>query len=147
MRDTRTEYILGEQRSHRFPREKCQAQGCTKATTDKDFCIDHIEFSPHAKAVLAGLDRRAEEERKATSRRGWKFVDVNGSRAQEIVEHLQSVGAQTPRRLAFTVDLSPEALNAYLVALKKAKLIKMQTVGSRRGEPRLVVMPVEKAAG
>ncbi len=85
------------------------------------------------------LCSRDAEEDAAASRKGWRAVDPVGSRAREIIDQLAVKGAQTPKRLAITVELQPTSLENYLGALERAGLIKTLTLGSRRGTPRRVV--------
>ncbi len=53
-------------------------------------------------------------------------------------------GAQTPKRLAITVEIRPNSLDNYLSALERAGLVKTLTLGSRRGTPRRVVTLTEE---
>ena len=122
-------------------RECCRVPGCGHATTErKPYCIDHIDRLPYVKELQAELAHRdAEEMAAASSRRGWKAVELEGSRAREIVDQLAVKGAQTPKRLAITVEIRPNSLENYLSALERAGLVKKLTLGSRRGTPRRVV--------
>jgi hypothetical protein len=130
-------------RSGRRPvpaREACHVPGCGHPTTErKPYCIDHIDRLPYVKELQAQLAHRDAEEVAATSRRGWRAVDPTGSRAREIIDQLAVKGAQTPKRLAITVEIQPNSLESYLGALERAGLVRTLTLGSRRGTPRRVV--------
>ena len=121
-------------------REVCRVQGCGHVTTErKPYCIDHLDRLPYVRELQAQLSSRDAEEVAATSRKGWRAVDPTGSRAREIIDQLAVKGAQTPKRLAITVELRPNSLENYLGALERAGLVKTLTLGSRRGTPRKVV--------
>ena len=121
-------------------REVCRVQGCGHVTTErKPYCIDHLDRLPYVRELQAQLSSRDAEEVAAASRKGWRAVDPDGSRAREIIDQLAVKGAQTPKRLAITVELRPGSLENYLGALEKAGYIKTLTLGSRRGTPRRVV--------
>jgi len=127
-------------------REVCRAQGCGHVTTErKPYCIDHLDQLPYVRELQAQLSNRDAEEQAATSRIGWRAVDPTGSRAREIIDQLAVKGAQTPRRLAITVELRPTSLENYLGALERAGLITTLTLGSRRGTPRRVVTLTDEA--
>ena len=130
-------------RSGRRPlqaREHCHVPGCSHPTTErKPYCIDHLERLPYVRELQEQLAQRDAEEVAATAKKGWKAVDIVGSRAREIVDQLSVKGAQTPKRLAITVEMRPSSLEAYLAALERAGLVKTLTLGSRRGTPRRVV--------
>lgn len=108
-------------------------------TERKPYCIEHLDRLPYVKELQAALLHRDEEEDAAASRKGWKAVDTEGSRAREIIDQLAVKGAQTPKRLAITVEIRPTSLENYLGALERAGLVKTLTLGSRRGTPRRVV--------
>jgi hypothetical protein len=131
------------QRAGRRPvpaREACHVPGCGRATTErKPYCIEHIDRLPYVQELQAELAHRDAEEVAAASRRGWRAVDTEGSRAREIIDQLAVKGAQTPKRLAITVEIRPGSLENYLGALERAGLVKTLTLGSRRGTPRRVV--------
>jgi len=121
-------------------REVCRVQGCGHVTTErKPYCIDHLDQLPYVRELQAHLASREAEESAAASRKGWRAVDPSGSRAREIIDQLAVKGAQTPKRLAITVELRPISLENYLGALERAGLVKTLTLGSRRGTPRRVV--------
>ena len=121
-------------------REVCRVQGCGHVTTErKPYCIDHLDRLPYVRELQAQLSSRDAEEVAAASRKGWRAVDPDGSRAREIIDQLAVKGAQTPKRLAITVELRPNSLENYLSALERAGLVKTLTLGSRRGTPRRVV--------
>ena len=147
MRDKRTELMQDENRRPASRRGECSVSGCKEPTTEyKPYCIEHIDRVPHASAISDYLKDREVEERRAARRNGWKHIDVNGSRAREIVNYLVVHGAQSPKRLAINIEIAPAALEAYLVAMERAKLVKRLTLGSRRGTPREVVALWERAA-
>jgi len=135
-------------RSGRRPvqaREHCHAPGCGHPTTErKPYCIIHLDRLPYVKDLQAQLAEREAEEVAAGARKGWKAVDPTGSRAKEIVDQLAVKGAQTPKRLAITVEMRPSSLESYLAALERAGLVKTLTLGSRRGTPRRVVTLTEE---
>jgi hypothetical protein len=136
-----------ERRKGQSSHGDCRVKGCTTKTAEnKPYCIDHIEQSPHAKRILDYLAEREVEEDRATRPSGWKRIDVNGSRAREIMEYLAIHGAQSPKRLALKVEIAPAALDAYITALEKAKAVRLLTLGSRRGTPRQVIALCERAA-
>lgn len=121
-------------------REACHVDGCGRPTTErKPYCIEHIDRLPYVQELQAQLAHRDAEEVAASSRRGWRAVDTDGSRAREIIDQLAVRGAQTPKRLAITVEIRPNSLENYLGALERAGLVKTLTLGSRRGTPRRVV--------
>jgi hypothetical protein len=121
-------------------REVCRVQGCGHVTTErKPYCIEHLDRLPYVRELQAQLCSRDAEEEAAASRKGWRAVDPGGSRAREIIDQLAVKGAQTPKRLAITVELQPTSLENYLGALERAGFIKTLTLGSRRGTPRRVV--------
>ena len=121
-------------------REVCRVQGCGHVTTErKPYCIEHIDRLPYVQELQAELAHRDAEEVAAASRRGWRAVNTDGSRAREIIDQLAVKGAQTPKRLAITVEIRPNSLENYLGALERAGLVKTLTLGSRRGTPRKVV--------
>ena len=127
-------------------REYCRTAGCRNITNErKDYCIDHIDRSPHAKVVAAGLAEREREESLAVGKSSWHLIDIRGSRAREIVENLLVKGAQTPERLAIEVDISPEGLEAYIEALERAKILKLHKLRSKRGGERQVVTLLDEA--
>lgn len=139
--------MMDDNRRKPSSKQPCGKKGCANtATENKPFCIDHLEQFGHAAKLSSSLAERDEEELKAASRLGWKKIDVRGSRAQEIVEVLIASGAQTPKRLAIMVDIRPEALAGYLKALERAKILRVLTLGSRRGTPRTVVALRERIA-
>lgn len=147
MKDKRTELMQDENRRPASRRGECCVEGCKEQTTEhKSYCIDHIAQAPHATAIAGYLIARELEETRAAGRNGWKYVDVHGSRAREIVNYLTHHGAQSPKRLAVNIEISPAALDAYLVAMERAKIIRQLTLGSRRGTPRKVVALWDKAA-
>lgn len=121
-------------------RELCRVQGCGHSTTErKPYCIDHLDRLPYVQELREALVHRDSEEAAAASRKGWRAVDPTGSRAREIIDQLAVKGAQTPKRLAITVEIRPTSLENYLSALERAGLVKTLTLGSRRGTPRKVV--------
>ena len=137
-------------RSARLPvpaREFCRVQGCGHPTTErKPYCIEHLDRLPYVKELQEQLARRDAEETAATGRKGWKSVDPVGSRAREIIDQLAVKGAQTPKRLAITVEIRPSSLEGYLGALERAGLVRTLTLGSRRGTPRKVVILTEEGS-
>ncbi|MBI3724771.1 hypothetical protein HY251_12575 [bacterium] len=87
--------------------------GCGHATTErKPYCIGHLDRLPYVRDLQAQLAEREAEEVAATTRKGWKAVDTFGSRAKEIVDQLAVKGAQTPKRLAITVEMRPSSLES-----------------------------------
>jgi hypothetical protein len=126
-------------------REACHVQGCNRPTTErKPYCIDHLDRLPYVKELQDALGRRDDEEMAAVGRKGWRAVNPDGSRAREIIDQLAVKGAQTPKRLAITVEIRPNSLENYLSALERAGLVKTLTLGSRRGTPRRVVTLTEE---
>jgi hypothetical protein len=125
-------------------RELCHVEGCGHVTTErKPYCIDHLDRLPYVRELQAALFSRDQEEQAAFNRKGWRAIDTDGSRAREIIDQLAVKGAQTPKRLAITVEIRPGSLESYLGALEKAGLVKTLTLGSRRGTPRRVVTLTE----
>ena len=119
--------------------------GCDKSGTEnKSYCVDHIGRSSYAGVVLATIALREAEKLKAARRRGWRSVDVGGSRSREILENLAITGAQTMPKLGVIVDLDAKTLGAYLTALERAGLVKTMKVTSRRGSMRRIVMLTNK---
>jgi hypothetical protein len=119
--------------------------GCKKSGTEnKSYCVDHIERFGYAGTVLATIALRASERLKAARRRGWRFIDVDGSRSREILETLAVAGAQTLPRLGTMVDLDAKALGAYLTALEHAGRVRTMKVASRRGSTRWIVILINK---
>jgi predicted ArsR family transcriptional regulator len=108
-------------------------------TERKPYCIEHLDRLPYVRELQAQLFSRDAEEEAAATRKGWRAVDPAGSRAREIIDQLAVKGAQTPKRLAITVELRPTSLENYLGALERAGFVKTLTLGSRRGTPRRVV--------
>lgn len=147
MKDCRTDYFQAERRRGPSSRGECGVKGCTEPTTEnKPYCIEHIGRSPHASQIAVYLASRAEEEGRALRRSGWKNIDTKGSRAREIVDYLTIHGAQSPKRLALNLEISSELLDAYIMAMEKAGLVRLLTLGSRRGTPRKVIALWDKAA-
>lgn len=114
--------------------------GCGRPTTErKPYCIEHLDRLPYVQDLQAELQMREAEELAAAGRKGWRAVEIDGSRAREIIDQLAVRGAQTPKRLAITVEIKPSSLENYLAALERAGLVHTLTLGSRRGTPRKVV--------
>jgi hypothetical protein len=123
-------------------RDFCRKRGCTNATTEhKPFCSSHVDENDYAREIKEALANREMEERLANRRK--PVIDVDGSRAQEIVEYMRFVGVQTPKRLAVELDLSPTELEAYLSALERAQLLRRTNIPS----PRSKLKPVVVATG
>lgn len=114
------------------PRNPCSVVGCPYKTTErKPYCLDHIGQNDHALSVAAQMkDREGEVVR--VKKRGWRAVNVHGSRAQEIVEHLAVVGVQTPKVLANMFELSAAVLDSYITALEKKGLVSRAEIPSPR---------------
>lgn len=128
-------------------RDVCQVLGCGRSTTEhKPFCIDHLERLPYVRDLRGTLHGRESEELEATRAKGWRAVDIGGSRAREILDQLAVKGAQSPRRLAITVEVRPAALESYVQALEAAGLVETLLLGSRRGTPRRVVALTPRGA-
>jgi predicted transcriptional regulator len=110
----------------------------------KPHCIKHIDQSPHAKRVIEAKTKRSKELSTATKPEGWRTIDVNGSRAREIIAKLKLMGAMSPSNLATQVELGKTTIEAYLVALEAAGLVKVEKLRSARYVTRRVVIAVEK---
>lgn len=134
------------ERGVRGPTGFCSAPRCSGKTTGrKPFCLDHVHLMAVAADVLAREAERDEEARVAVaSEDGWRKIDLNGSRSKEILDYLAFSGPQSVKRLAMFVEVSPEAVEAYVRALAEARLVKRVTLGSRRGQPRHIVDLVER---
>jgi DNA-binding transcriptional ArsR family regulator len=109
------------------PRELCVV--CSSATTGrKPFCIDHLEELPYVAALREELAAREA-----------KRLNLDGSRAQELIEMIALRGAVTPKRLALVVDLGEAELMRHIRALERAGFVTTITLGSRRGTSRRIV--------
>ncbi len=116
----------------------------TPTTERKPYCIEHLESLPYVQDLQAQLLQREQEELAAAGKKAWRAVDPEGSRAREIIDQLAVRGAQTPKRLAITVEIRPNSLENYLSALERAGLVRTLVLGSRRGTPRRVVTLTEE---
>lgn len=117
----------------------CRA-GCGRTTRDrKPYCEVHVERMPYARDAMDEVER-IEAEASAVSRRGWRSVDVDGATARDMLGQLRALGPQPLKRLAINSDVFSSALAApYVRALAEAGLVRVLTLGSRRGTPRRVV--------
>lgn len=113
------------------PWSQCSVPGCRERTHErKPYCLTHLDKMTHAAAILRELARR--EAELIAAARSWENVDLNGSRAQEILGLLRIRGETTLRRLYQEVAkdehkkrLVHRGLPGYLEALKRANLIVM----------------------
>lgn len=122
-------------------RQHCLAAGCGKPTTErKPYCMAHLDHLPYVRelqAHLAGLEGEA-----IVAAQSARKIDIDGLRARDIIEVLAHHGAMSPKRLRIVLSdpsLSDSAVHGYLVALERAGLLKVLTLGSIRGTPRKVV--------
>src|ERR1051326_9142467 len=99
MRDRRSRKAEEEEgrRSRKSqPRDHCRASGCPNATHEhKPYCLDHIDRMRVAQEITAQLAVREKEEKRASRLRGWQKIVMNGTRAQEIVNHVAVIGGLT----------------------------------------------------
>lgn len=145
MRNIRFENMAatGRQRGEKL-RDGCSVIGCeTQSVGGKSFCIEHIEQATHAKRVIDTRIKRAKELSMATKPNGWRNIDVHGSRAQEIIARICLEGAISPSNLANRVELGRASLDAYLMALEAAGLVKVEKIPSIRGGIRRVVTVIK----
>lgn len=77
---------------------------------------------PCVREIHAEEAARAGEVERVKAR-GWREVDVRGSRAREIVSLVAVHGGYRRGRLAADVDLSVGVLHLYLFALREAGLL------------------------
>jgi hypothetical protein len=133
MKDGRSRRLEDSESRHRRPRDTCAVVGCRNTTTErKPYCLEHVEQTAYARMIAAEIEAREAEERRAARRRGWKLIDVNGTRAQEIAAYVDSVGGQTPKKLAAIFELDLCVLEAYLKALEQAGFLKTVKIPSKR---------------
>lgn len=113
---------------------RCRSAGCTKTTTEwKPYCIDHLgQGSAYLAEIEETFKSMAEEERRA--KRGYRHINVEGRRSQDILEALEA-GAVTIQRLQAAVQLKARPAANYIKALLKAGLVKTWQVASSRGQP------------
>ena len=119
----------------------CTEPGCeNQATGRKPYCIDHLDKLPYVANLKSLLQVVNEEEVEADSLRPkFRHINVEGVRCQEIIDQLQ-LGAVSPKRLALKIAMKPSVCDNYLRRLKHEGILKVLTLGSRRGTPRKVVM-------
>jgi len=128
-------------------RETCRVTGCGQVTSDKKpYCVDHIDRLPYVAQVRDELARREAETLAAATRRGWRGIDTTTGAAREIVHELAVKGAQTPGRLAKSVELNMDQVEGYVSALERAGIAKLVRTKRRRGGERKVVELVKKTA-
>lgn len=128
--------------SRRPPSDPCRIPGCTQKTTEgKPFCYDHLHYNRHAAEVLAEIKRR-EEELERAAKRGKQAVDLDGTRAQDILTALGVHHVLSPEKLwqvAFQdledemEEVVAELAQAYVEALVASGLVEVIVLPSRRG--------------
>jgi hypothetical protein len=109
----------------------CQLDGCSDWTREgKPYCTDHVTHHPYVQSLMAELERRESEEQ-AVAKRGARAVDIEGTAAQELVQHLRVHGKRTVRRLARELNRDLEIQAHYVEALRRRGLVR--TTRTRRG--------------
>lgn len=103
------------------PAYPCRAPGCSAPTSErKPYCSDHVlSHLPLAQKLHAEVEARELEEARV-AREGRAAVDLEGSRAIELLELLEAEGAAELDELSKLCGLTTDALRAYVHALVRA---------------------------
>jgi hypothetical protein len=97
---------------------------CSKATQGGKFhCTNHIEAEPYVQGVMARIAAKAAEEADI-KKRGYKAVDINGINVKEILVYLNNHGDVTLQRLAKDTNRATYQQKQYVIAMKKAGLVR-----------------------
>jgi hypothetical protein len=122
----------------------CGVEGCGELTTKKKpFCQTHIEQVTHGRTLSEELKQRKEEQVRvlAKGKKGWKEVDLNGSRAQELLNVLEVQGALTPEGLASKLAIDVRVLAGYIHAFERVGRVRVFAFETgARGRKALVTL-------
>lgn len=107
----------------------CAVRGCPgDAHQGKPYCLRHLPQMPYALRVVLELEER-EREVELVRARGPAAVNVQGSRARELLDLLETHGLRSPGELANIVDAETAIAASYLVALEAAGLVVVAVEG------------------
>jgi len=113
----------------RDARTTCTVVGCANDTNGrKPYCIDHLEYLPYVKELLAEVARRETPGANDTS-----------GPAEDILDHLEVHGASTIGRIAREVRIPKKRLEPCVAALERAGIVETKQVAARHGHVLHVV--------
>jgi predicted transcriptional regulator len=122
----------------------CATEECEGKTSDsKPYCIKCLDNLPYISEVKKTLSLREAEISVAASPE-WSKIDLSGTFCSDILTFLRRK-CVTPRRLAVAVDLPPEAITGYVLALRAEGLVKLCKLRGKPGsQARLIVAITDK---
>ena len=128
--------------------QMCGVEGCPEMTTKKKpFCQVHIDKVTHGRTLSDELRQRKEEQARvlAAGDKGWKEVDTNGSRAQELINILEAQGSLTPEGLANKLIVDMKTLAGYIRALERIGRVRVYAYKTgTHGRKRIVSLTQPK---
>ena len=116
---------------------RCNVEYCEKTTRNgKRFCVDHLEFaSVTVDNLAAKLAEREAEIRRVleAGQDGWRFVDLGGSVAGDIVGSVKTHGTQLVKHIGRHVGLKGCVVQHYVKALVSSGVLSLRQASATDG--------------